>query len=128
MRFMKNSSRLEVKIARNFTRSRSGSAIVHRLRQHATVELEPAQVAIEPLWTVDFRGSLSKRWGGMVHGRLWSQGISVAQRRWAMRKPGRVATQESSFTQSLQVVDVLNLQWLVVLRHHRASHVVLLVA
>ena len=44
---MKNSSRFDVKIARNFTRSSSG-ALVEGLGQNARVEIEPAQIAVDP--------------------------------------------------------------------------------
>ena len=46
-RTMKNSSRFELKMARNFTRSSSGTRRVLRLLEHAAVELEPGQLAID---------------------------------------------------------------------------------
>ena len=46
-RIMKNSSRFVATIARNFTRSSSGCVGVLGLREHALVELEPAQLAVD---------------------------------------------------------------------------------
>ena len=43
---MKNSSRFEPTMARNLTRSSSGSIFGDRLIEHALVELEPAQLAV----------------------------------------------------------------------------------
>ena len=46
-RTMKNSSRFELKIDRNFTRSSSGLDGVLGFFQHAGVELQPAQLAVD---------------------------------------------------------------------------------
>ncbi len=46
-RTMKNSSRFEATIARNFSRSTSGTVGVARLVEHALVELEPRQLAVD---------------------------------------------------------------------------------
>ena len=46
-RTMKNSSRLLAKIARNLTRSSSGMCARPGLGEHALVELEPGQLAVE---------------------------------------------------------------------------------
>ena len=67
-RTWKNSSRFELKIARNFARSSSGSAGVLREREHARVEVEPRQLAVEVARVLD--GGISddfrERHGPMV--------------------------------------------------------------
>ena len=47
---MKNSSRFEAKIARNFTRSSSGLVAFCGLFQHPGIELEPAQLAVDEVF------------------------------------------------------------------------------
>ena len=54
-RTWKNSSRLELKIARNFARSSSGSDGVLGEREHASVEVEPGQLAVEVARVLDER-------------------------------------------------------------------------
>ena len=46
---MKNSSRFELKIARNLTRSKQRVRRVFGLFQHARVELQPAQFAVDEM-------------------------------------------------------------------------------
>ena len=58
-RTMKNSSRFEEKIAQNLTRSSSGSGLVRREREHALVEVEPRELAVEQRRVAKPRRSLS---------------------------------------------------------------------
>ena len=46
-RIMKNSSRFELTMARNFSRSKSGRSSDKPFAQHAVVELQPAQLAVD---------------------------------------------------------------------------------
>ena len=65
-RIMKNSSRFVPTIARNLTRSSSGWLVVARLRQHALVEGEPAQLAVE----VEIGASSEGAWASTVTGAM----------------------------------------------------------
>ena len=54
-RTSKNSSRLELKMQKNFTRSSRGVAGVQRLLQDAMVELQPAQFAVDEVLRLQFQ-------------------------------------------------------------------------
>ena len=70
-RFMKNSSRLESKMAMNFSRSSSGLAGVLRLVQHAGVELQPRQLAVQQIGGFDdLFDRFHTGWVGLGHGAL----------------------------------------------------------
>ena len=61
-RTWKNSSRFELKIARNFARSSSGSVGVLGEREHPRVEVEPRELAVEVARVVE-GGSIRRRPG-----------------------------------------------------------------
>ena len=106
IRTWKNSSRLEAKIARNFTRSRSGLRASRGLVQDARVELDPGQLAAEVgdapramrAWACRAGGSRRRRWSHGTDSR--STGIGQSTNRVLRGDRGRPRARSAASTRA----------------------------
>ena len=95
-RTMKNSSRLELKMARNLSRSRSGTLAILGLLQHPAIEFEPAQLAVE------IQGWIVEGLGWQLQDRLHGPGLQWRGRA-IISSPGLLPTELIPSSQQLHL-------------------------